>query len=108
MDVVEGQTSPLDFQFRSTDPVTGLTTNPNLTGATVTLILKQADGTTVDTAGDISAIDASVAKYRYTPDAGDFMSLSPKLLTGRWQVVLGGETSFFPSGAPDHWRVWKP
>jgi BppU N-terminal domain len=71
--VVEGQTEPIDVQLLAdARPV-------DLTGTTTTLVLRDKDGTEVDTSGGvITVLDAPTGKLRYSPPASLFdATLSP-------------------------------
>lgn len=102
VDLVEGWTGRLDFTLKSNGVA------QNLTGMTVELILKKSDGTPVDTASDVTIVDAAAGKVGYTPDAADLTSAASPL-TARWKVIDGGgAVVYYPSRAPDTWRVWRP
>lgn len=107
VDVVEGQTSAIDMQLEGTDPFTKAKTNPNLGGATVVLQLHRPDGTPVATQGVVSIPSPAEGKVRFTPHANDFVGVAPSQLAGRWKVTIASEVTYFPSGTPDTWRVWK-
>ncbi len=71
------------------------------TRMTATLVLKDLDGNTVDTSGDVSIVDATNWQVRYTPDASD---LVVGRYHGRFKVTDGsGGIAYFPS---DEWDVW--
>jgi len=98
--VVEGWTGDLNFQLLADGAAY------NLTGTTVTLVLLDSNGATIDTTGDLSVTDAVLGKVRYSPDAGDFRA-SVSSYSARVKVALGSQVIFFPSGAPGIWTINK-
>ena len=98
--VVEGQTEPIDVQLLADSrPV-------DLTGATPTLVLRDKDGTAVDTSGGaITILDAPAGKVRYSPPPALFEATrSP--YAARWRIVDSAErVSFWPDRAADPWVV---
>lgn len=100
IEVVEGWTGPIDVQLQA-DGIP-----PNLTGATVDLILKGKDDNAVTTSGNVTIIDAGAAKVRYLPDAADLVAAKSPY-RARYKVTDGiGKIVFFPSDRPDAWKVW--
>ena len=82
----------------------------NLTGLTVTMVLRRASGQAVTPGGAIEVLDQTVlanrGKVNYTPVAADF-AWEPLLYTVHqpyelhWKIVDGaGKVAFSPSGAP--------
>jgi hypothetical protein len=100
-DWVEGETAPRDFQL-----LAGGEPQP-LSGLTVTLILTKRDGTLVDTASDVSVVDADAGTVRYTPDPTD-IAVASSPLAARWKVQSGSAIKFFPKARPDQWNVYRP
>ena len=101
LDVVEGWTGVLDFTLRVAGTV------ENLTDDTVTLILTDKDGNTVQTTGDMSVLVAANGTIRYTPDVTDLLA-SGSPYKARFKVDSGTDVRFFPNGPADEWRVHKP
>lgn len=95
----EGMTSDIEYTLKHKNPITGAESTFNATGMTPAVVLKNKNGTVVDTSGDVSWADAPNSKIRYTPDAGDLSSaLSPYTL--KWKVTdVGGKIGFYPQGA---------
>ena len=105
LDIVEGWTQDLEFQLKSDGVAVDLT---GILTANVTLILTNADGTSVTTTSDISISDATNGKVKYSPDAGDLLAVNSPL-SARFKVIdADGKIVFFPSAAPDKWTVYKP
>lgn len=100
--LVEGWTGPLDFALKANGAA------QDLTGATVVLILSKRDGVAVDTAADVSIIDAAAGTVRYAPDATD-LTYADNPYRARFKVTDGaGKITFFPSGEADKWTVYRP
>jgi len=100
IEVVQGWTGPIDMQLKADGVAV------DLTGMTVVLILKDKDGTSVDTAGDVSILDAATGKVRYLGDPTDLVAANSPF-RARWQVTDGaGRVVYFPSGPPDVWKVY--
>jgi hypothetical protein len=102
LDLTEGWTGPLPFTLKADG------TAVNLTGMTVTMVLKDNAGNDVTTTGDVVITTAASGLVTYTPDATDLLA-SGSPYTVRFQVVDGSsQTVFFPNGQPDEIKVWKP
>jgi len=99
-EIVEGWTEPLEWLLLND----GAAPSQPLTG-TIEPIIKDANGIVVDVTGDSAIVDAATWKVRYTPDAADF---TVGTYTIRWQITQGGAVFFFPNGAPDIIRVYRP
>lgn len=98
--IVEGWTGNLDFQLLA-DGVAY-----DLSGFTVTLSLFDTGAKAVNTTSDVSVIDATGGKVRYTPDSADLTSrMSP--YAARFKVTNGSAVVFFPSGQAGVWTVRK-
>ena len=97
--ITAGTTANLDFRLTADGSAV------NLTGATVTLVLRDKTGTAVTTTGDISVISATGGTVRYAPDATDLVaSVSPH--RARFKVTdSGGQIAYYPSGKADIWTV---
>ena len=97
--ITAGTTANLDFLLTANRSAV------NLTGATVTLVLKDKNGTAVTTTGDISVISATGGTVRYAPDATDLVaSASPH--RARFKVTdSGGQIAYYPSDKADIWTV---
>lgn len=97
--IVEGTTANLDFALTADGSAV------NLTGATVTLVLTDKDGTAISTTGDVSIITAASGTVRYAPDAAD-LSASVSPLRARFKVTdVGGQIAYYPSGKADIWVI---
>ena len=97
--ITEGTTANMDFVLTADGAAV------NLTGATVTLVLTDKDGTAVTTTGDVSIVTAADGKVRYAPDAADLVaSTSP--YRARFKVTdSGGQIAYYPSGLADIWTI---
>ena len=74
-----------------------------MAGMSAELILKTADGTTLATTGDISIVDETNWRVRYSPDAADLVAGSYR---GRFKVTdVDGKVVYFPSKVWDQWIV---
>jgi len=100
--IVQGQTAPIDVQLlRDRQPLD----LSGLAPGSVTLLLRGVNGIAVETAGDVSILEAATGKVRYTPSANAFAA-SPGTYSGRWRVVDGdGAVAFWPNRAVDLWIV---
>lgn len=102
LEIVEGWTGPVDMQLKKNgSPV-------SLTGCTVTLVLRGKDGLNIDTASNISVLDAPTGQVRYLPDAGDLVAAKTPHWA-RFRVVdASSKIVFFPSDRPMRWTVYQP
>jgi hypothetical protein len=97
--LVEGWTGPIDEILQKAGVA------ENLTGMTVALLLQKASGAAVDTAGDVTIMDAPAGKVRYSPDPTDLLAAETPHVA-RWQVTDGaGKVVFFPSEAGEVWTI---
>jgi uncharacterized phiE125 gp8 family phage protein len=97
--LVEGWTGPIEQTLESNG------TPVNLTGLTVTLILQKADGSLIDTTGDVTVPDPVNGLARYTPDSTDLLAADTPHVA-RWKVVDGGgAVIFFPNEQGEVWTV---
>ena len=97
--ITEGTTANLDFKLTADGSAV------NLTGATVTLSLRNKSGTPITTTGDISIISATLGTVRYAPDAAD-LSADDSPLRARFKVTDSSTLiAFYPSGKADIWTV---
>lgn len=74
----------------------------------ISLVLRNKNGGTVDTSGDVTQdVDPTTGKVYYKPDSTDFKAtLSP--YTVHWKVEDGaGDIVFFPNGEADTIVVHK-
>jgi hypothetical protein len=79
----------------------------DLTGLTVSLVLRGRDGTLVTTTDDTRIDDDPTSgKVYYTPDATD-LSAAQSPYTLRWQVTDGDGIVFFPNGRADALVVYR-
>lgn len=96
---VEGWTGDLDFYLRAD----GTTPSGTMSGMTVELILKDADGNQLETTGDVAVLSASAWTVRYSPDAADLPAGSYR---ARFKVTdSNGKVVFFPNKAWDDWKI---
>lgn len=97
-EIVAGWTESLDFDLLAD----GDTPEGTLDGD-IELILKKADGTQMDTTGDVAIQDATTWRVRYTPDTGDLVAGTYR---GRFKrTSVAGKVSYFPSKAWDDWII---
>lgn len=101
VDLTEGWTAGIPFTLKANDVVV------NLTGMTVTLILRGNDAVLIDTAGDVAVTDAVNGVVTYTPDLTDVtLALAP--FRAHFKVVDGtGGIAYFPNGAADTWLIHR-
>lgn len=98
LEVVAGWTGPLDFDLLAD----GVAPAAAMAGA-VELILKKADGTALETTGDVAIIDSDNWRVRYSPDAGDLVE---GVYRGRFKHTDNdSKVTYFPSGAWDEWKI---
>jgi hypothetical protein len=88
-EVVEGTTAPLDFSVLENGAP------PDLTGMTITLILKDSAGAIVGVAGTVAS--PGIGVIRYTPNASDLVAASTPH-TARFKVTSGASVKFYPGG----------
>jgi hypothetical protein len=97
--IAEGTTANLDFTLTADGAAV------NLTGATVTLVLKDKSGTEITTTGNVSVVTAASGKVRYAPDAAD-LGASATPHRARFKVAdSGGLIAYYPSGKADPWTI---
>lgn len=97
--LVEGQTGVVDAQLLADNVAV------DLTGATVVLVLRGADGALISLGGSVTVTNAAQGMVRYSPAAGDFVAQKTPH-RAHWKVTdSGGKINFFPSGAGDEWKV---
>lgn len=98
-DFVLGETVPRNFTLK----VNGRPAD--LTGCSVSLVLVDVDGDTINTAGKVSIADPAAGLVTYTPGAELTLEGSP--YKARWAVLDGQlNTHYFPnSETPDRWEV---
>jgi hypothetical protein len=103
-DLTEGWTGDLTFMLQTNGKPT------DLTGTTVTLILKDQNGLLVDTIGNCKIVNppGTDGLVNYRPDAGDLVARKSPYLA-RWQVTsASGQVTFNPNGTEDRFRVRAP
>lgn len=101
IDLVEGWTGNIDFTLLADG------TAANLTGCSLELILRDRAGSQIDTSSDASIQVAASGTVRYTPDSTD-LAAAGSPYSARWKVTDGSaKVTYFPSGEPDRWVVWK-
>lgn len=105
-DFTEGWTGPIDVRLLAQATTTSTSAPYDVTNMTVALILKDAKGRIVSTSDDVSLFNSTGGVVRYIPDTRDFLTRrSP--FTAKFAVTDStGRVVFFPSGAPDVWRVY--
>jgi hypothetical protein len=97
----EGETAPRQFTLWADDDTT-----QNLAGCTVVLILTAADGTDLDTTGDLVVTSAGTGVVTYAPKPAHIVS-SNSPMTATFQVTdPGGYVGFFPGDGADEWEVY--
>ena len=79
-EVVAGWTGGLAFTLKADGSAV------NLTGCTVSAVLRDCNGTAVDTTGDVTVTGTTSGQVTYTPDAADF-STSGQPFRLRFKVV---------------------
>ena len=97
--ITAGTTASLDFRLTADGSAV------NLTGATVTLVLKDKSGTAVTTTGNVTVISATGGTVRFAPDAADLVAtVSPH--RARFKVTdSSSKIAYYPSGKADIWTV---
>jgi len=102
IEVVEGWTGAIDQQLKADGVAV------DLTAMTVVLELTGNDDVAVNTAGNVSLLDAATGKVRYFPDAADLLAAKSPY-RARYKVTDGAsKITYFPSASPDNWIVRKP
>ena len=97
--ITAGTTASLDFRLTADGSAV------NLTGATVTLVLKNKSGTAVTTTGNITVISATGGTVRFAPDATDLVATDSPL-HARFKVTdSSSKIAYYPSGKADIWTV---
>ena len=106
-DITEGITLPLIFRLTYTNDTGEHVLDT--AGLTITYLLTNRAGLPVDTAGDLVALAPSTSgQVQYTPDAADFVAANGPY-TSKFKVVDGnGAIDFYPRGAADICRIFKP
>jgi hypothetical protein len=98
---VEGWTKPIDKQLLL-DHVPF-----DATGMTVTLELRDKNGTVVAEAGSTGWLTPTTSIVRYTPVAGD-LTFARSPMRARFKVVSGSQVVFFPRGEAEEWIIYLP
>src|SRR5688500_391693 len=98
---VEGWTAPIDYQLKKN----GATFNG--AGMTVSLELRDRNGTVVTETGSTAWLTAATSTVRYTPAATD-LTFARSPLRVRFKVVAGSEVAFFPRGEAEEWIIGRP
>jgi hypothetical protein len=90
--LVEGWTGDIDLTVKQADG-----TNFPWAGATAVLILKDRDGTVIDTSGDLTTpVDGTA---RWSPDAAD-MTVAKQPYSFHLKITKSGKDTFLPQGEP--------
>ncbi len=99
LSIVEGWTGPMDFILKADGVAV------DLTGCTVTLLLRDIDGTSRTLTGSVSILDGVNGKIRFSPGVNDIGAAGNTLLA-RFKVVDSStKIVYFPSGDADKWEV---
>jgi len=98
--IVAGTTTPLRFQLlEAGSPI-------NLFGITVTLILSDRNGTTVDTPGTVTTVDSDEGIVQLAPTDEDVFVSANSPYTARWKLEdLTAKISYVPTGPRDIWEI---
>jgi len=99
IEVVEGWSGPIDLQLKADG------TAVNLTGATVELLLRGADGQLVGSSGNVTIIGSTDGRIRYLPDVGDLVARRSPYRARLKVTDTATRIVFFPSGESDQWLV---
>lgn len=101
-DLVEGWSAAIPFTLKGDNVAL------DLTGLTVTLVLKDRQGGVVNTAGKVATITPSAGTVTFTPVDGDLKaSLSP--YSARFVLTdTNSKVLYVPNGAADEWKVRVP
>lgn len=98
-EVVAGWSGPIDINLLAK----GATPSGTMAGMTAELVLRDAAGTAIVTAGDVTISDSTNWVVTYTPDATD---LTPGVYKGRIKITDASDgVVYFPSAEPDTWIV---
>lgn len=113
LDLIEGWTGGVDYYLKRQLATSTGAEAMDLSGATVTLVLKTAKGslvatTSTDGGNDVSVVTSTGGRVRYTPDVGDLRAADSPY-AARFKVVGStGDIVFFPNGLPEVLTVRAP
>lgn len=100
--LTEGWTSAVDVQCLADGvPV-------DLTGTTVALILTGRDGVLVTLGGSVSILDAANGVVRYLPAGTDLLAAKSPYRVRVKVTDVQAKIVYFPSGAGDTLRIYRP
>ena len=107
--IIAGANDPVIVQFENQERDSNDDPAPfDASGATVSLVLRGADGELVDTAGKVAWTDDDVSKAQFNRLAGD-LTAENSPYRARWYVTVGGITYPYPeASSPDLWLVVDP
>lgn len=99
LDVVAGQTAPIDYQLTADGAAF------DLTGCTVTLLARTQAGATVTFTGTVALLDEDQGKVRFSPAANDLVESAVQYFV-RFRIVRAdSKIDFFPTGEREVWHV---
>ena len=97
--LTHGESGNLDFTLtEAPGPI-------DLTGATVSLVLTEADGTLVAAPGGVSVIVPTAGTIRWTPASSAILDKAKSPYSAHFKVTVAGRDSYFPSGDAEVWEV---
>src|SRR5690348_2765408 len=100
--IVEGETRPIVDTLYEGEGSARVAIDGS--GLTVTLILRDRAGNTVQVAGNVDWRDASLGTVYYTPADNDLKSAGSPY-AARWMVSDASGHAFYPNGEADKWVV---
>jgi hypothetical protein len=97
--IIAGTTSPLRFQLlEAGSPI-------DLTDITVTLLLSDKTGTTVN-AGTVTVLDADTGKVQLAPTDTSVFVAANGPYSARWKLTdASSKISYVPTGPRDVWTI---
>jgi len=105
VDWTEGMTAPEEFVLKQGNSTSTLLP-VDLTGLTVTLVLKDRLTRTVPTSGDVVVVTPASGLVRYTPDADDLVAQAGPYQARFKVTYVDGTIRYFPQGAAMTWNVY--
>lgn len=91
LNLVHDWTAPLDFTLEEEGAAV------NLTGCTVTAVLRDKSGVALALTGSVSVVTPASGLIRWSPAAGDIDAASGPCAL-RFKVTFGGLDKFYPNG----------